>query len=41
VHDQIFLGMTASREQPKEVMTSVIEDLDAAGVRFVFFSPYL
>ena len=39
VQDQILLGMTASRKQPKEAMTSVIEDLDAAGVRFVFFSP--
>ena len=39
VRDQILLGMTASRMQPKDAMTSVIEDFDAAGVRFVFFSP--
>ena len=33
---QILLGMLAS-PQPYETMTSVIEDFDAAGVRFVFF----
>ena len=32
--------MLASRPQPKEEMVSVIEDLDKAGVRFVYFSPH-
>ena len=36
---QIFLGMLASRPQPKEEMVGVIEDLDKAGIRFVYFSP--
>jgi hypothetical protein len=36
---QIFLGMLASRSQPKEEMVGVIEDLDQAGIRFVYFSP--
>ena len=35
---QIFLGMLASRPQPKEEMVGVIEDLDKAGIRFVYFS---
>ena len=34
-----FLGMLASRPQPKEEMVGVIEDLDKAGIRFVYFSP--
>ena len=37
---QIFLGMVASRPQPKEEMVAIIEDLDKAGVKFVFFSPH-
>eukprot|EP00945_MAST-04E_sp_MAST-4E-sp1_P003341 g3341.t1 len=37
---QIFLGMVASRPQPKEEMVSIIEDLDKAGIRFVYFSPH-
>lgn len=37
--DQIFLGMVASGIQPKKGVSGLIEDVMAAGVRFVYFSP--
>ncbi|OQR86558.1 hypothetical protein ACHHYP_20476 [Achlya hypogyna] len=37
--DQIFLGMVASGVQPRKGIVELIEDLTAAGVRFVYFSP--
>uniref|UniRef100_A0A7S2S564 Cation-transporting P-type ATPase C-terminal domain-containing protein n=1 Tax=Mucochytrium quahogii TaxID=96639 RepID=A0A7S2S564_9STRA len=36
---QIFTGMVGSREQPRNSLVGLIEDLDGAGVRFVYFSP--
>lgn len=37
--DQIFLGMVATGIQPKKSIPDFIEDLDACGIRFVYFSP--
>lgn len=37
--DQIFLGMVATGVQPKQHTPDFIEDLDACGIRFVYFSP--
>ncbi|KAH9085054.1 hypothetical protein LEN26_020715 [Aphanomyces euteiches] len=37
--DQIFLGMVASGVQPRKGIVSLIEDLTACGIRFVYFSP--
>lgn len=37
--DQIFLGMVATGIQPKKSIPDLIEDLDACGIRFVYFSP--
>jgi hypothetical protein len=37
--DQVFLGMVASSVPPKKGMTSLIEDMMASGVRFIYFSP--
>ncbi|KAI9922405.1 hypothetical protein PsorP6_001536 [Peronosclerospora sorghi] len=37
--DQIFLGMVASGVQPKLHTPDFIEDLNACGIRFVYFSP--
>ncbi|CEG40071.1 Uncharacterized conserved protein [Plasmopara halstedii] len=37
--DQIFLGMVATGVQPKQYTPDFIEDLDACGIRFVYFSP--
>ncbi|CAB1120292.1 unnamed protein product [Ectocarpus sp. CCAP 1310/34] len=39
VHDQVFLGMAASFVPPKRDIVALIEDVEAAGVRFVYFSP--
>ncbi|CAM9109976.1 unnamed protein product [Choristocarpus tenellus] len=39
MHDQVFVGMAASSVPPKREMDVLIEDLCAAGVRFVYFSP--
>ncbi|CAM9177415.1 unnamed protein product [Discosporangium mesarthrocarpum] len=39
MHEQVFLGMAASSVPPKREMVPLIEDLCAAGVRFVYFSP--
>eukprot|EP00611_Tribonema_gayanum_P022395 TRINITY_DN4484_c0_g1_i2.p1 TRINITY_DN4484_c0_g1~~TRINITY_DN4484_c0_g1_i2.p1 ORF type:complete len:508 (-),score=184.88 TRINITY_DN4484_c0_g1_i2:839-2362(-) len=39
MHEQVFLGMVASSVPPKKGMTSLIEDMMASGVRFVYFSP--
>jgi hypothetical protein len=38
-YKQVFLGMVASSVPPKRGMSSLIEDMMAAGVRFVYFSP--
>ncbi|CAM9208539.1 unnamed protein product, partial [Ectocarpus fasciculatus] len=38
-HDQVFLGMAASFVPPKRDIVALIEDVEAAGVRFVYFSP--
>ncbi|KAG7379218.1 hypothetical protein PHYPSEUDO_008869 [Phytophthora pseudosyringae] len=37
--DQIFLGMVATGVQPKQHTPDFIEDLNACGIRFVYFSP--
>ncbi|CAI5705684.1 unnamed protein product [Peronospora effusa] len=37
--DQIFLGMVATGVQPKQYIPDFIEDLNACGIRFVYFSP--
>ncbi|TDH70908.1 hypothetical protein CCR75_002927 [Bremia lactucae] len=37
--DQIFLGMVATGVQPKQETPDFIEDLNACGIRFVYFSP--
>lgn len=37
--DQVFLGMAASFVPPKRDIVALIEDVEAAGVRFVYFSP--
>ena len=37
--DQIFLGMVASCINPKQETVRFIEDVAAAGIRFVYFSP--
>lgn len=36
---QVFLGMAASFVPPKRDIVALIEDVEAAGVRFVYFSP--
>jgi hypothetical protein len=36
---QVLTGMVGSREQPRSSVQGLIEDLDAAGIRFVYFSP--
>lgn len=36
---QVFLGMAASFVPPKRDIVDLIEDVEAAGVRFVYFSP--
>ncbi|CAI5720805.1 unnamed protein product [Peronospora destructor] len=36
---QIFLGMVATGVQPKQHTPDFIEDLNACGIRFVYFSP--
>lgn len=38
-HEQVFLGMAASSVPPKRDIVALIEDVEAAGVRFVYFSP--
>lgn len=37
--DKVFLGMAASFVPPKRDIVALIEDVEAAGVRFVYFSP--
>uniref|UniRef100_M4C0G0 Cation-transporting P-type ATPase C-terminal domain-containing protein n=1 Tax=Hyaloperonospora arabidopsidis (strain Emoy2) TaxID=559515 RepID=M4C0G0_HYAAE len=37
--NQIFLGMVATGVQPKQHTPDFIEDLNACGIRFVYFSP--
>lgn len=37
--NQVFLGMAASFVPPKRDIVALIEDVEAAGVRFVYFSP--
>jgi magnesium-transporting ATPase (P-type) len=37
--DQVFLGMIASSIQPKREVSQIVEDLNDAGIRFVYFSP--
>ncbi|CAM9295439.1 unnamed protein product, partial [Chrysoparadoxa australica] len=39
VHEQVFLGMVASSVAPRKAVSALIEDVSAAGVRFVYFSP--
>lgn len=39
LHEQIFLGMAASSVPVRPEAPEVLEDLQAAGIRFVFFSP--
>jgi len=39
LREQVFLGMVASSVPPKKDVPSLVEDLDAAGIRFVYFSP--
>lgn len=39
VHNQIFLGLVTLACEPKEDVCTFIEDLGAAGIRFVYFSP--
>ena len=36
---KVFLGMAASFVPPKRDIVALIEDVEAAGVRFVYFSP--
>lgn len=38
-HDYIFLGVLATQPEPKEHLQEFIDDLDAAGILFVWFSP--
>eukprot|EP00743_Colponemidia_sp_Colp-15_P007057 GILK01007614.1.p1 GENE.GILK01007614.1~~GILK01007614.1.p1 ORF type:complete len:1110 (-),score=173.61 GILK01007614.1:143-3472(-) len=35
---QIFLGMVAMKDQPKKEISSLIEDLNHAGIKFIHFS---
>ncbi|OWZ08443.1 hypothetical protein PHMEG_00019019 [Phytophthora megakarya] len=37
--EQIFLGMVATGVQPRQHTPDFIEDLNACGIRFVYFSP--
>jgi hypothetical protein len=39
LQNQVFLGMIASSVRPKREIPGFVEDLMAAGVRFVYFSP--
>lgn len=36
---QVFTGMVGAREKPRASLSGLIEDLDSAGIRFVYFSP--
>jgi len=38
ISSQVFIGLVGSREQPRSSLVGLIEDLDAAGIRFVYFS---
>jgi len=39
ISSQVFTGLVGSRDQPRSSVGGLVEDLAAAGIRFVYFSP--
>lgn len=39
LQEQVFTGVVALRDQPKETLMHLVEELMGAGIRFVYFSP--